>query len=243
STTDFAEAEGRTREQWLGDTRQYRIAGGTADCKWNNFHGRDHLAGNYRLVGRQRGQRGRLVDPIETVDRILIDNENTSGMREQIGAAGEGAVDMDTFAGNRFGDFGSGDVLRDIARFEPRDHDLLDTGSLQRSDLGGSDRRAFFEHESVLTNRVHGGRAERFLHRHCAELHDAAVAGAGATTPSAEGSLVSAAACSRSVVCAMIGTGSSAGANAPRPSPIGAWMRAISVSLKPCALSRSTRRA
>jgi hypothetical protein len=85
---------------------------------------------------------------------------------------------MDTLAGNGFGDLGGGDVLGNVARFQPRDHDLGDAGSLQSGDLGRADRRAFFEHESVLANRVHGGRAERFLDRHRAEFHDAAVAGA-----------------------------------------------------------------
>src|SRR5262249_17234007 len=185
----------------------------------------------------------RLGDPIETVDGILVDDKNTGGMREQVGAAREGAIDMDALAGNRFGDLGGGDVLGNVAGLQPSDHNLVDAGGLQSGGLGRSDRRALFEDKPGLTDGVHGGRAERLLDRHRAEFHDAAVAAAGGATRSPKGCSMSAAACSRSVTCAMIATAISAGEIAPISSPIGAWMRAISVSLKPCALSRSTRRA
>ena len=49
-------------------------------------------------------------------------------MRKQIGAAGEGAVDVNTLPGNRFGDFGSGKVLGNVAGLKPRDDDLIDAG-------------------------------------------------------------------------------------------------------------------
>ena len=43
---------------------------------------------------------------------------------EQIGAAGEGAVDAHALARDRGGDLGGRDVLRDVARLEPRHDDL-----------------------------------------------------------------------------------------------------------------------
>jgi hypothetical protein len=45
------------------------------------------------------------------------------------------------------------------------------------------------------------------------------------------------------VIWAMMLTAISAGVRAPMSSPTGAWMRAISSGEKPCAVSRSTRRA
>ena len=55
---------------------------------------------------------------------------------KQIAAAGEGAVGAQPSPGNRCGDIGGGLVLGHIARLEPRHHDLLDAGRLERGDLG-----------------------------------------------------------------------------------------------------------
>ena len=48
---------------------QRRIARRFGDRERDDLHGRDHLAGDHRLEGRQRRERDRLVDAIERVDR------------------------------------------------------------------------------------------------------------------------------------------------------------------------------
>src|SRR5262249_43161747 len=124
-------------------------------------------------------------------------------------------------------DFGRGRVLRDVARFGPRYDDLFDPGGLQRGDLVLADQRALFQDEAALANRVHRDGSLGFTHWHRAELHE----------------LFSGGSRSSAVISPMIATAISDGDTAPIASPIGAWMRASAPSDKPCALSRSMRRA
>jgi hypothetical protein len=59
--------------------------------------------------------------------------------REQIGAAGEGAIDMHALAGDRLRDAGRRDVFGDVARFEPRhDDSLMPAASAPRPRRGRS---------------------------------------------------------------------------------------------------------
>ncbi len=149
---------------------------------------------------------------------------------------------MHALAGDRLGDLGRRDVLGDVARFEPRHDDVVDAGRFQRRDFGGADQRALLEHQRALADGMHGGRAERVLWRDRTEFHDAALP--LPTLPASGGGQGgSASSRSRSVICAMIATAISAGETAPMSSPIGAWMRARSASVRPCCLSRSSRRA
>ena len=160
----------------------------------------------------------------------LLDHQHAGRFREQIGAAGEGAVDMHALPRHGLGDLGRGLVLRDVARLEPRHHDLLDAGRLQRRDLRGPDQRALLEHERALADGVDGGGALGVPRRDRAELHEA--------LPH-DGSWRS-----RCVISPMMATAISDGDTAPMSSPIGAWMRPMSLSVKPrSAFSRSTRRA
>ena len=122
-------------------TRERRVARLAGDRERNDLHGRDHLAGDHRLVGRQRREGDRLVDLVEAVDRVLVDHQHAGGLGEQIGAAGEGAVDPHALARDRGRDLGRRLILRHIARLEPRHHDLGDAGGLQRRDLGLADQR------------------------------------------------------------------------------------------------------
>ena len=89
------------------------------------------------LKAGKRREGDRLVDPVEPVDGVLVDHQHAGDLREQIGAAGEGAIDVHAVAGDLLGDLGGGDVLGDVARLEPRHHDVLDAGGLERRDLGG----------------------------------------------------------------------------------------------------------
>src|SRR5215472_10014690 len=81
-------------------------------------------------------------------------------MSKQIGAAGKSAIDVNALPRSRLGDFSGGNVLGDVARLKPRDHDFVDAGSLQSRDLHRTDRRTLFEHKPTLTNGVHGSGAE-----------------------------------------------------------------------------------
>ncbi len=203
---DLADAIGRNAHQRLLDAGQRRIARGLGDRERNDLHGRDHLAGDDGLVGLQRRERDRLVDAVERIGAVLVDDQHAGILREQIAAPRKGAIDMHALARDRLGDLGRSDVLGHIARLEPRHHDVLDAGRLKRGHLGGADQRALLEHQTVLPDAVHGGRAERLLRRDRAELHDAA----------------SGSCRSRAVISPMIETAISAGEIAPMWRPIGA---------------------
>ena len=166
---------------------------------------------------------------LSAVDRLLVDHQHAGLVGEQVGAAGEGAIDMHPLPRHRLGDLGRGLVLGDVARLEPRHHDVLDAGRLQRRDLRRPDQRALLEHERALADGVDGGGAFGVARRDRAELHAAPHAGSSR---------------SRWVISPMIATAISAGDTAPMSSPIGEWMRPMSLSVKPRSLfSRSTRRA
>ena len=91
---DFPHAIGRDAKERLCNSCKRRIPRGAGDREGNDLHRRDHLAGDHRLIGGQRRERDRLVDPVEPVDRILVDDQHARGLREQISAPGEGAIDV-----------------------------------------------------------------------------------------------------------------------------------------------------
>ena len=85
-------------------------------------------------TGRNAGsvaKRDRLVDAIEPVDGVLVDDQHAGGFGEQIGAAGEGAIDMHALPRDGSGDLGGGDVFGNVARLEPRHDDFSDAGGLR----------------------------------------------------------------------------------------------------------------
>ena len=188
-----------------------------ANGERNDFHRCDHLAGDDRLVGRQRRDGDRFIDAVEAVDRFLVDDEHAGALRKQIGAAGEGAIDMHAFAGDCLGEVGRRHVFGDIAGLEAGHDDVLDTGRLERGGLDRADQRALFEHHCALADGVHRGGADRLFRRDRSEFHDAALTRGRSAAGSSR---------SRSVICAMIATAISAGETAPISRPIGAWMRA-----------------
>ncbi len=101
-----------------------------ATANGNDLHRRQHLAFDHRIVGRQRRDRDRLVDPVHRIDRRTIDDQHAGRVGEQVAAAGEGVVGAHALARNRFGDRGRRVVLRHVARIEPRHHDIGNAGSL-----------------------------------------------------------------------------------------------------------------
>ena len=64
------------------DPHQRRLGAGDrgvarrfGDAERNDLDRRDHLAGDHRLIGRQRRERDRLVDAVEPIDGVLVDDE------------------------------------------------------------------------------------------------------------------------------------------------------------------------
>ena len=102
-------------------------------------------------------------------------------------------------------DVGGSLVLRDIARLQPRHHDFLDAGGLERGDFRRADQRALLEHELALADRMHRGGADRVSDRDSTELHAASAFWR-----------------STCVISPMMATAISAGDTAPISSPIGA---------------------
>ena len=213
---DLANAVGRDPDERPRGLHhgQRGIALTARDREGNDLDRRDHLAGHHGLVGRQRREGDRLVDLVEAIDRRLVDHQHAGALGEQIGAAGEGAVDAHPLARDRRRDLGRGRVLRHVARLDPRHHDLGDAGGLERCDLGLADRGALLEHEAALADRMHRNRAFGLGDRHRAELH----------------APFSGDCRSRAVISPMIATAISDGETAPMSSPIGAWMRASAAS-------------
>src|SRR5581483_5778779 len=120
-------------------------------------------------------------------------------------------------------------VFRNLARLEPHDDDFLNPRLVQRLYLGGSDRRAFLEHQRALTQGMNGDAADGISRTGRAKFH-------AATSFSWPIRKVA-------VISAMIATAISEGDTAPIERPMGAWMRARSLSFAPCAFSRSARLA
>ena len=53
------------------------------DGERNDLHGGDHLAFDHRLVGRQRRYRDRFIDPVERIDRLLVDQPERRRFRQK----------------------------------------------------------------------------------------------------------------------------------------------------------------
>ena len=93
---DLADAVGRDpnqRRRFARDRERAHRASLPRTAKGMIFTVADHLARDHRLEGRQCREGDRLVDPVERVDRVLVDHQHAGGLGEQIGAAGEGPVD------------------------------------------------------------------------------------------------------------------------------------------------------
>src|SRR5262249_7207684 len=161
----------------------------------------------------------------DAIDRSAIDHQHAGTRRKQVGAAGEGALDIDAFAGDGLCDRSRGSVLGDVAWLQPHDDDVLDAGLLERGDFGRADRGALLQHQRSVTKGVDGDPANRLRRTGRTELHAAA-------------SFSFAGRRSCAVISAMIATAISDGDTAPMGRPIGAWMRAMSASFAPCARKR-----
>ncbi len=151
--------------------RECLVARGPTDREGNDLHRRDHLAGDHRREGRKRRKRDVLVDLVEAADAVAIDDDDTRAVREQVGAAGEGPIDLHAGAGHRRGEHGGGGVFRDVVRLEPRHRDRADAGRAQRGDLGVADHRALAQHERTFAERMDHDAALRLGGWHRSELH------------------------------------------------------------------------
>ena len=85
---------------------------------------------DHRLEGGKRRKGNGFIDAVDAVDRGAVHHQHAGPGREQIGAAGKGALDIDAVAGDRLRDAGRGDVFRDVAVLQPDHDDFLDAGAL-----------------------------------------------------------------------------------------------------------------
>ncbi len=168
---DLLDPVGRDANERLVGGRKRGLERSLARRERDDLHRRDHLAFDQRLERRQGRERDRLVDAVEPVDGVLLHHQHAGRFREQVGAAGEGAIDMHALPRHGLGDLSRGLVLGHVARFEPRHHDVLDAGRLQRRNLRGPDQRALLEHERALADGVDRGGAVGLPRRDRAELH------------------------------------------------------------------------
>ena len=138
-----------------------------------SLDGRDHLAFDHRLEGGERRESNGFIDAVDAVDRGAIHHQHAGLRREQIGAAGKGALDIDALAGDRLRDAGGRDVFGDVALLQPHHDDFLNAGLVERLDLGRPDRGALLQHQRTLPQRVDGDAANRVGRTGGAELHAA----------------------------------------------------------------------
>src|SRR5512143_1740815 len=103
------------------------VAGGTGNGEGHNLHRGDHLSFHYWLIGRQRRQGHRLIDTIESVNRRLVDDQDTGTFCKQIAAPGEGTVGAHALTLDCRSDIGSSLIFRYIARIETSDGYVLHT--------------------------------------------------------------------------------------------------------------------
>ena len=176
------------------------------DPERDQLHRRDHLAFDHRLEGRERRKCDGLVDAVDAVDLFAVHHQHARPAREQIGAAGEGALDIDAIAGHGLRDAGGGRVFGNIAVVQTHHHDFADAGAGQRLDFGRADGGALLEHQRSLAKRMNGDAADRVRRAGRTELHAAASLGSR----------------SCAVISAMIETAISDGDTAPIGRPIGA---------------------
>ena len=127
----------RPRTNGFSPAAERRVARGLGDRERNDLHGRDHLACDHRLEGRQRRERDRLVDAVERgrsppCRRPARRRSRANRLARPVKARST----CTPSPGDGLGDLGRGLVLGHVARLEPRHHDVLDAGGLQRRDLG-----------------------------------------------------------------------------------------------------------
>jgi hypothetical protein len=209
--------------------------------EWNDLHCRDHLAGADALERRQRRDRDRLVEIVDSIDLRGIDRQHAGALGEEVHAARERLLrhDLDVDDGVRqpFGgdilradsraDDGVGEpfcglVLGEIAGLQLRDDHLRDAGGEQRIHVLRHDASALLQHKPAFPEGMGDDAADGRARRNRAEPHAASLRSDATISP-------------------MMATAISAGLTAPISRPIGARMRAMEAASKPAAARRSTR--
>ena len=102
---------GRDPQRTLSGRRHGGIAQAALDAEWNELDGADHLAFDHRLERRQGREGDRLIDLVDAIDGGAVDDQHAGLRRKQIGAPGEGAIDMNALARHHLGDVSGGLVL------------------------------------------------------------------------------------------------------------------------------------
>jgi hypothetical protein len=150
---------GRARHRGLGHRER------------NDLDRRHHLFRLDHGIGGQGPQGHRLVDQIEPVEPLAIENQQSLGLCEQIGAAGERRGGRDPRAGGSGGDAIGGGVLADIARFETDDRDLVDPRRGDFQQIGRGQDATLLQRDLAQPQAVDEDRAFRLGNRGFAEPH------------------------------------------------------------------------
>ncbi len=87
----------------------------------------------------------------------LSTTSDAGALREQVGAAGEGAVDLHAGAGDRRRDLGRRDVFRHVAGLEPRHRRSSVTPAASSAAISAAPTSVpFLQHQRALADRMHG---------------------------------------------------------------------------------------
>ena len=147
--------------------RQRRTRHGIGD----DFDGRQHLATDHRLEGRQRRHRQRFMHCIDGVEARVIEHHQTRRTRQQIGATGGGWGTARLFAAQDCRQLRSRVVFGHIVVLQLRHDHLLHASGLQGDHISFAQHPALFEHAVCQPQTVGEHTTGGVLCRHGAKLH------------------------------------------------------------------------
>ena len=143
------------------------------DRERDDLHGRDHLAGDHRRVGRQRRKRDRRVDVVERVDAVRSTTSTPACSANRL-ARPVKARSTCTPSPATAAAISAAATSSETSPGSSRATTISDTLAASSAAISRlADQRALLEHHAALADRMHRDRAFGLARRDGAELHRA----------------------------------------------------------------------